>query len=298
MKFLIFFLFIFNLKALELRPATMPLSGSVEASLTLSTSGNLVGQNVVAWDRIGVGLINPVMGFVINGEYDSNNIYSNNIPSVVINNTQVNYTKGNVLGAIGFTKNPTFTTASRGGIFALYSATGSQANNIGTTLTFHTASEGAGGTSEKLRIEDGGKVGIGTIAPGYALEVGNGAVAGNGAYVNTSDQRLKENSESFTSACSTVDSLLPKLYDWKSTVPSSYSTWANGYNFYDSNGDLQDGRNLIDKQPHGQKDSGFYAQEVETVYPQAVRVSPQGRYNLVYEKFIPLIVACIQEMRQ
>lgn len=293
--FFVYFTSFFNSWSLDIFEKYIPQSGSVEASVTLSTSGDLTGQNVYAWDKIGVGLTNPVMRLVVNGEYNSSNLYSNSIPALVINNTQGSYTKGNVLGAIGFTKNPSFTTASRGGIFALYSATGSQVRNIGTTLTFHTATDGAGASTEKMRIEDAGQVGIGTTSPGYALEVGNGAVAGNGAYVNTSDKRLKEDKESVTGACDILNDLQPLYYNWKSTVPSSYRTWANGFSFED---DSSIGVNNVDKQPHGQKDIGFFAQDIEPYFPQAVKVSESGRYNLQYEKFIPLLVACIKEMRQ
>lgn len=137
---------------------------------------------------------------------------------------------------------------------------------------------------------NGGNVGFGTAAPSYNIEAANGAVAGNGAYVNTSDKRLKEDNESVTGACDVLDNLEPLYYNWKSQVPVEYTTWAGGYD--------EEGNNLVDKQKHGQKDIGFFSQDVEPHFPQAVNVSDSGRYNLQYEKFIPLLVACIKEMRR
>lgn len=155
-----------------------------------------------------------------------------------------------------------------------------------------------GPSVDRGRITSGGRLVMGATSTAYGIEAANGAVAGNGAYVNTSDKRLKENQEALTGACALVDQLTPLLYDWKSVVPSSYRTWANGFQFYDEDGNLQDGENQVNKQKHGLKDVGFFAQDVETVFPQAVSTTSKGRYNLQYEKFIPLLVACIQEMRR
>ena len=51
-------------------------------------------------------------------------------------------------------------------------------------------------------------------------------------------------------------------------------------------------------QPHGQKDIGFLAQDVETLFPQAVNIDERGKYLLAYSKFIPLQTACIKEQQQ
>ena len=190
---------------------------------------------------------------------------------------------------------------ANGNNFSLINYPDADVSNANLTRFYSSASGGkfifSPDNTDTLTV-DGGAIGVGDTTPSYPIEAGTGPVAGNGAYVNTSDKRLKKNEESLTNACAIVDQLTPLFYDWKSVVPSSYSTWANGFQFYDEDGNLQDGENQVNKQKHGLKDVGFFAQDVESVFPQAVSTTSKGRYNLAYEKFIPLLVACIQEMRQ
>jgi hypothetical protein len=76
-------------------------------------------------------------------------------------------------------------------------------------FSFHTAAY-----SERLRITNAGDVGIGTASPDYTLDV-NGSVAGNSAYVNKSDARLKQNIETITNGLDIVMKLRPVQYKWK-----------------------------------------------------------------------------------
>lgn len=184
------------------------------------------------------------------------------------------------------------------GLINFDTTTGGTAGNISFATSPNTTAGAAQTFSTRMTLTESGELVVGATSTSYGIEASNGAVAGNGAYVNTSDKRLKENQEALTGACALVDQLTPLLYDWKSVVPSSYRTWANGFQFYDEDGNLQDGENQVNKQKHGLKDVGFFAQDVETVFPQAVSTTSKGRYNLQYEKFIPLLVACIQEMRR
>jgi hypothetical protein len=69
-------------------------------------------------------------------------------------------------------------------------------------------------SSTRMTITGAGDVGIGTPSPAYKLDV-NGSVAGNSAYVNKSDARLKQNIETITNGLDMVMKLRPVQYKWK-----------------------------------------------------------------------------------
>ena len=271
MRILLFILISVNAFGADILRSFLPSSGSAQLNGSLSVSDDLtVDTNTLFVDsssnRVGVGTDSPAFNFEVKGSTPVISLNSNSSSEGLQYRLSQN---GAFVGSMGW----------------------DQGANVIYLNQFGNGSQG-------IAVDGSGNVGVNDSTPSYAIEAGSGAVAGNGAYVNTSDKRLKENSEALTGACSIVDQLTPLLYDWKSTVPSSYVTWANGFQFHDEDGNLQDGINQVDKQPHGQKDVGFFAQDVEPVFAQAVVKTDAGRYNLQYEKFIPLLVACIQEMRQ
>jgi len=275
--------------AVEIVKKFIPTSGSVDATVSVSTTGSLTSGDFTANGDA-----------VVDGNLTVSSTGTNIAPYVKIGNPYALYPLSIRQDAdspkLGLEGNASDVTLS-----FYESGAGAKQFAIGldSSIDAFSISEGSGvGSADRLTIDASGDVGIGTNTPSYNLEAANGPVAGNGAYVNTSDKRLKKNSELLTGACGLVDQLTPLLYDWKSVVPSSYRTWANGFEFYDEDGNLQDGKNQVNKQKHGLKDVGFFAQDVESVFPQAVSTTSKGRYNLAYEKFIPLLVACIQEMRE
>ena len=142
-------------------------------------------------------------------------------------------------------------------------------NDLPTRLTFQTTADGAASTTERMRIDKAGNVGIGTTAPASALHVidagatpcifditgatgdivlirtggsTRGSISSNGstvAYNTTSDYRLKEN----------VD------YSWDATTRLKQLKPAR-FNFIEDSDDT-----LLD---------GFLAHEVSSIVPEAV----------------------------
>lgn len=109
--------------------------------------------------------------------------------------------------------------------------------DITGTQTFYQYDPSTGYTSF-----EGGNVGIGTAAPGEALEV-NGTIECI-AVVETSDERLKENIKDISGTSTTkIKQLRPCKWDWK---------------------DREKGSGV-----------GFIAQELETVIPEAVVTHPE-----------------------
>ncbi|WP_412471134.1 tail fiber domain-containing protein [Halobacteriovorax sp. RT-2-4] len=111
-----------------------------------------------------------------------------------------------------------------------------------------------------------GNVGIGTTTPSYKLHVA-GTVAGNAAYVNTSDKRYKKN-------ISVIEDPIEKIL----ALDGVYFDWRN-----DEFPDM----NFVEV-----RDVGVIAQNVEEIFPEAVVEDEAGYKSVAYSKLVaPLIEA-------
>ena len=113
-----------------------------------------------------------------------------------------------------------------------------------------------------------GNIGIG-MAPSYRFH-SNGTVAGVGAYVNASDERLKKNIKPITDAREKLLQLQGVYFDWRQ---DEYPKM----NF---------------EQTH---DVGVIAQEVEKIFPEAVKTDKQGFKSVAYSKLIAPMLEMIKE---
>ena len=119
----------------------------------------------------------------------------------------------------------------------------------------------------KFIITNSGRVGIGTTAPGYALQVGaagDGSEARANAWNTLSDVRFKDNVATISGALDKIMQLDGVSFDWKST---------------------------------GQESLGFIAQDVQKVFPQLVSTDEQGILSLNYAGFSAPIVQAIKEQQ-
>jgi len=123
--------------------------------------------------------------------------------------------------------------------------------------TFRSNNTGGSGTRQHMTFRESGTE-RGSITSDGA----------NTAYNTSSDARLKTNIRDYSPGA-LIDSLQPRIFDWKS----------------------------------GQKDSiGFVAQELHAVYPQAVTAGDDGEeieqsWGVDFSKLVPLLVAEVKSLR-
>jgi hypothetical protein len=144
-------------------------------------------------------------------------------------------------------------------------------------ITGGAAPANAGGTSSSWMIASGdtylstGNLGIGTTTPSYKLDVRGGVVAGAGAYVNTSDMRLKTNVQPIAYGLDTVMKMRAVGFDWKQQ----------------------------DEEWRHQHQIGFIAQEVEKLIPEVVTTASDEikTKSLAYGSIVPVLTKAIQDLK-
>jgi hypothetical protein len=178
---------------------------------------------------------------------------------------------GSNSGAIHLTNATTGQTASDG--FIICNSSGSADALIiqreNANLIFRT------NDTERARITSGGEVYIaGTTDQGaYNLQVNGTGVWGAGAYVNGSDERLKDNIQTLNDGLAVVSQLRPVTFQYKTEYSKDQSV-----------------------QP------GFIAQELQQAmagkdYVDGVVQSGPEYLNVAYQNLIPILTKAIQELK-
>ena len=144
--------------------------------------------------------------------------------------------------------------------------------NYGSYFAIHTRFNGAA-NGEKARVSSDGGFSVGTTA-----NPGAGAIyaTGNITAYYSSDIKFKENVRDIPDALATVNAIGGKLFDWKDDYIESKGG-ADGY--------------FVQK-----ADFGVVAQDVQKVFPIAVRTREDGSLAVDYEKLGALAFAALVEL--
>jgi hypothetical protein len=124
-----------------------------------------------------------------------------------------------------------------------------------------------------------GTLGVQMSSPTYTFQV-NGSAAGNTAWTNLSDARLKTNVEEISGALDMVTHLRGVRFQWRQPAKGEIGA------------DL--------KLPQGTTQIGFIAQEVQSVVPEAVvapKAGSNGLYGLKEADLVPVLVEAIKEQQ-
>ena len=162
-------------------------------------------------------------------------------------------------------------------------ASGGTGNNTGTfsgaNITQLNASSISSVTLDVARLSTSanyqfGSLGVGTAASGVTGEI---RATNNVTAFYTSDRRFKTNIQSIPNALAKVSEIGGKTFDWTEDYINDHGG-EDGY-FLQKN------------------DFGVIAQDVQAVFPIAVRAKPDGTLAVDYEKLCALAFAAIIELK-
>jgi hypothetical protein len=131
--------------------------------------------------------------------------------------------------------------------------------------------------SEKMRITDAGDVGIGTPTPGgqFELSLNEGRKPGSTTWTIPSDERLKNVDGGFTKGLSEIAALRPIRYHYKNTADKTF-----------------------DEKVLAEEFTGFLAQEVRAIFPEAVKTDADGYLNFNMHPILVAMVNAIKELKE
>jgi len=169
-------------------------------------------------------------------------------------------------------------TYAGGAKMEFYAEENHSASATGTGIQFATTPIGTTSLTNRMRIAAGGEVYIaGTTDQGaYNLQCNGTGVWGAGAYVNGSDERIKEDITPISSGLDVVGKLNPVTYRYKESWTKDQSV-----------------------------QTGFIAQELLTALNGEVYVDgivqqggAEGYYSVAYQNLIPILTKAIQEQQE
>ena len=170
-------------------------------------------------------------------------------------------------------------------------------NDMPGRLAFATTDDGSTSPTQRMLIDSGGNVGIGTTAPAAMFNVrrnsgdiayfqnnaGTGAkiTAGNNSFSTVSDENKKENITELTKQDSydNIKNIKAVNYNYKSVTITN------------DDGESETIENT-------QKRLGFIAQDWKTKYPESITTDDDGTLNLHYTDTIAVLLSALQKSQE
>lgn len=174
-----------------------------------------------------------------------------------------------------------FRGKSSGGNIANYDQAQISTNNFGTNnahgLSFYYKPSAGGSLTEGLRLDSGGRLGIGVSGPLERLHVsGNIIATGDITAFYSSDIRLKKDIEPISEPIKKLMEISGVTYKWNEEY-------------------------LKDKEVDGyfvrETEVGVIAQEVEKVLPEVVATRENGYKAVRYEKLVALLIEAVKDQQ-
>jgi prepilin-type N-terminal cleavage/methylation domain-containing protein len=235
-------------------------SGAIDTgALTIGQwSASARGMRITSTGNVGIGTASPSTTLSV---YNGNETAALTGVTQSLTSSGINivtdYTANNYTPGVFWSTANDNPTRPKAGIWL-------QETGSGTLMQFGTSNSYATGiTNEALTIIPSGRVGIGTNAPTEVLEV-NGFVYAQDYFI-PSDKRLKHDIAPLFdgAALATLEKIRAVSFKWNK-----------------------------DNKP----DAGVIAQEVESVFPQAVRTATNGFKRVAYDKLVLPLIEAVKEL--
>ena len=131
---------------------------------------------------------------------------------------------------------------------------------------------------------------------------GDGSVYSKGSILTASDESYKENISSINNSLNTIRQMRGVTYKLKEQAAETVATANTLQN--DVSSDTLSSQSPVPveivnkiKAEKKRKKSGFIAQELEEIFPEAVYTLPNGKKAIAYTEIIPLLVEAIKEQQ-
>jgi len=163
--------------------------------------------------------------------------------------------------------------SGNGGNLNLLAGSASKTGNGGNVIIDSGFGGSYGGNNGHVIIAPrGASVGIGTTNPQQALSV-VGQVWASGGYLTGADRRWQKDVASLSGALNKILKLKPIIFYWR-TAEFPNMKFSNN------------------------RQLGLAAQEVESIFPEAVLTNENGYKSIDYDKLIPVLIQAIKEQQQ